>query len=498
MYVTFGSYTHVLDGDTYTADVLLVTEAFTLVYPRLLEERGQDGGLVLHVTDELILNLQKSSIAVPLLRVVRYENGKHITSLHKGEEFDGSLYHSRDKFASVHVSRSEDGIEVEGIIGLNKRIEPMPTMARTTDGRIAHIVHNIEADTTTNPGSFDHELAPRDENSATKTGTPQDVPETVEVELFVTVDTFHSKYFRETKKLVAYVCTMVNAVNLWLAETSKPTIKLLLTGVETSEGEPYLKSKDQSISAEATIQELNKYATVNKGTHGNPDILYLMSGRDLYGQRNGRPDRRLRGLGYNSGLCAYYHVALGEDKAGTYSGTDTAAHEIGHLLGATDDGSPPEPRYPGKPDSRRCLGLYGYIMSYIKRGAASYHYSECSLEQMRYCVSRVGPSCWKVNAKEIYNVTKKYPGMMMTPKVYCQRLFPGEQNVTADPGEWFKAACMVRCLYNPREQVVHTGHTKYQDVYALEHTPCGEGKACIQGFCTETPLKKPPDSETGQ
>ncbi|XP_054918227.1 A disintegrin and metalloproteinase with thrombospondin motifs like isoform X2 [Dermacentor andersoni] len=380
-------------------NVLPVTEAFTLVYPRLLEERGHDGALVLHVTDELILNLQKSSIAAPLLRVVRYENGKHITSLHKGEEFDGSLYHSKDKFASVHVSRSEDGIEV---------------------------------------------------------------------------------------------------VNLYLAETKQPTIRLLLTGVETREDEPYLKSKAESISAEETIQELNNYATANKDTHGNPDIVYLLSGRDLYGQRYGRADRGLRGLGYNSGLCAYYHVALGEDKAGTYSGADTAAHEIGHLLGATDDGSPPEPHYPGKPDSRRCSGWYGFIMSYIKTGAASYHYSDCSLQQMRYWVSRVGPSCWRVNAKKIYNVTKKYPGMVMTPEVYCQRLFPNEQNVTADPGEWFKATCMVRCLYNPSGEVIHTGHTKYKDVYALEHTPCGEEKACIQGFCTEKPQKKPPESERGQ
>ncbi|XP_054918226.1 venom metalloproteinase antarease TserMP_A-like isoform X1 [Dermacentor andersoni] len=479
-------------------NVLPVTEAFTLVYPRLLEERGHDGALVLHVTDELILNLQKSSIAAPLLRVVRYENGKHITSLHKGEEFDGSLYHSKDKFASVHVSRSEDGIEVEGIIGPYKRIEPMPTMARTTDGRIAHIVHNIDAGGTTNRGSFDNELAPRNDNSATSTGTPQNVPETVEVELFVMVDTFHSRHFHERKKLIAYVCIMMNTVNLYLAETKQPTIRLLLTGVETREDEPYLKSKAESISAEETIQELNNYATANKDTHGNPDIVYLLSGRDLYGQRYGRADRGLRGLGYNSGLCAYYHVALGEDKAGTYSGADTAAHEIGHLLGATDDGSPPEPHYPGKPDSRRCSGWYGFIMSYIKTGAASYHYSDCSLQQMRYWVSRVGPSCWRVNAKKIYNVTKKYPGMVMTPEVYCQRLFPNEQNVTADPGEWFKATCMVRCLYNPSGEVIHTGHTKYKDVYALEHTPCGEEKACIQGFCTEKPQKKPPESERGQ
>ncbi|XP_070382918.1 venom metalloproteinase BumaMPs1-like isoform X2 [Dermacentor albipictus] len=455
---------------TSLTKLLLVTEAFTLVYPRLLEERGQDGELVLHITDELILNLQKSSIAAPLLRVVRYENGKHVTTLRKGEEFDGSLYHSLKESASVYVLRSEDGVEVEGIIGPYKRIEPMLTVARTTDGRIAHIVHNIEAHGSPNPGSFDHELAPRNLISTTNTGTPQNVPGTVEVELFVTVDSFHSKHFNGTKKLIAYVCIMMNAVNLWLAETSQPRIKLLLTGVETSEDEAYLKSRHHSISAEETIQQLNN--------------------RDLYGQRNGWPDNTLRGLGYNSGLCAYYHVALGEDKAGTYSGTDTAAHEIGHLLGATHDGLPPERKYPGKPGSLMCSRFYGYLMSYIKNGAASHHYSSCSLGQMRYFVSRVRPSCWEVNAKKIYNVTKKYPGMVMTTEVYCQRLLPGEQNVTADPYEGFKAACMVRCLYNRRGQVIHTGHTEYKDVDALEHTPCGEEKACIQGICTEKPSKK--------
>ncbi|XP_054918228.1 uncharacterized protein [Dermacentor andersoni] len=137
-----------------------------------------------------------------------------------------------------------------------------------------------------------------------------------------------------------------------------------------------------------------------------------------------------------------------------------------------------------------CSVFHGYLMSYIKRGAASHHYSNCSLAQMRYCVSRVRPSCWKVNAKKVCNVTKKYPGMEMTPEVYCQKLFPHEQNVTADPYEWFKTACIVRCLYNPRGQVVHTGHKMYKDVDALEHTPCGKRKACIQGICTEKPSKK--------
>ncbi|XP_049512623.1 venom metalloproteinase antarease-like TtrivMP_A [Dermacentor silvarum] len=476
---------------TSSTNVLPVTRAYTLVYPRLLEERRQDGELVLHVTDELVLNLQKSSIAAPLLRVVRYENDKHVTSLHKGEEFDGSLYHSRNKFASVHVFRAGDSVEVEGIIGPYKRIEPMPAMARTTDGRIAHVVHDIEADKAPNTGSFDYEFAPRNGISATNTGKPQYVPATVEVELFVTVDTFHSKHFRNTTKLIVYVCIIVNTVNLWLAETNQPRIQLLLTGVETSEGEPYLKSKGQFVSAEETIAELNNYATQNKERHGNPDILYLMSGRDLYGNRNGRQDRTLRGLGYNSGLCARYRVALGEDKAGTYSGIDTAAHEIGHLLGATHDGSPPEPKYPGKPDSLMCPVYYGYLMSYFKRGPASHHYSSCSLAQMQYFVRRVTPSCWEVNAKKIYNVTKKYPGMTMTPEVYCQRLFPHEQNVTADPFEWFKTTCMVRCLYNPSGEVVHTGRAMYKDVEALEYTPCGQGKACIQGICTEKSRRSP-------
>ncbi|KAH6923988.1 hypothetical protein HPB50_010212 [Hyalomma asiaticum] len=84
-----------------------------LVYPRILEGRSSDGKLMLHVHDELTLNLEQATVAAPQLRVLNEEDG-----------------------ASV--------IEMTGIVGPNHRIEPAATMERSVSGLIPHMVYEIQ------------------------------------------------------------------------------------------------------------------------------------------------------------------------------------------------------------------------------------------------------------------------------------------------------------------------------------------------------------------
>ena len=57
-------------------------------------------------------------------------------------------------------------------------------------------------------------------------------------------------------------------------------------------------------------------------------------------------------------------VAIVEDTGG-FSGIIVAAHELGHLLGAVHDGSPP-PSYLGGPGAVKCRWEDGYIMSDLR------------------------------------------------------------------------------------------------------------------------------------
>ncbi|XP_077494315.1 venom metalloproteinase antarease TserMP_A-like isoform X2 [Amblyomma americanum] len=447
-------------------------------------KRTTTGELVLHITDDLVLSLEKSSVAAPLLRVISTQNGEDITKFLDGQDIDGSIYHDSNNLASVSIARTGSNIKVEGIVGPYTRIEPIPSMPRSEAGHIAHIIHKIDTGGGADNGIYDQGIdLPVAFSARSSTGK---VPKRVDVEIFVISDTFHSKYFKTEKKLMTYVCVMINAVNIRLAETRDPQIQLIFTGLEISVNEPYLTDKGSYLSAETTIQALGHYAFNVRNRLGYPDTLYLLTGREAYGIRRGVQDTGLRGLGYNNGICSSWFVALGEDKPGTFSGVDTFAHEVGHLLGASHDGEPADMRYPQRPGARNCPFAYGYLMSYLKRGAVSHHYSSCSLAQMKYIVSTQASSCWEVRATHTYNITRKYPGMTMNTTVYCQRLFAAKINVRADASSSFASMCMVRCLYS--EEATSNGQTSYKDVEALEYMKCGEqGQVCIQGTCAVPP-----------
>ncbi|KAH8030283.1 hypothetical protein HPB51_006715 [Rhipicephalus microplus] len=84
-----------------------------LVYPRLLEERSADGRMVMHLHDQLTLNLRKASVAARNFRVLEQEDGREVTHF-------------------------------EGVVGPRHRIEPVHTMERSEEGLIAHMIHEIE------------------------------------------------------------------------------------------------------------------------------------------------------------------------------------------------------------------------------------------------------------------------------------------------------------------------------------------------------------------
>ncbi|KAK8761428.1 hypothetical protein V5799_027304, partial [Amblyomma americanum] len=135
----------------------------------------------------------------------------HTNARLDGQDIDGSIYHDSNNLASVSITRTESNIQVEGIVGPYTRIEPIPNMPRSEAGHIAHIIHKIDTGGGADNGIYDQGIdLPVAFSARSSTGK---VPKRVDVEIFVISDTFHSKYFKTEKKLMTYVCVMINAVS---------------------------------------------------------------------------------------------------------------------------------------------------------------------------------------------------------------------------------------------------------------------------------------------
>uniref|UniRef100_A0A6G5A8Z6 Putative secreted metalloprotease n=1 Tax=Rhipicephalus microplus TaxID=6941 RepID=A0A6G5A8Z6_RHIMP len=130
-----------------------------LVFPSLLQERSSEGRMVVRVHDDLTLNLRKTSVAAPRLRILKHERGQPVTVFHDGESINKDLYEDEIALATLTVTSNDSGVEMRGILGPDHRIEPVSVRERTGSGAIPHAIHKIEYkemfDTTISPATHD-------------------------------------------------------------------------------------------------------------------------------------------------------------------------------------------------------------------------------------------------------------------------------------------------------------------------------------------------------
>ncbi|KAL3183745.1 hypothetical protein MRX96_033821 [Rhipicephalus microplus] len=471
-----------------------------LVYPRLLEERSADGRMVMHLHDQLTLNLRKASVAARNFRVLEQEDGREVTHFFNGEDLEQDLHEDEKQFASVHVRRRGGGVEVEGVVGPRHRIEPVHTMERSEEGLIAHMIHEIEM-----KDMHDIVMAPIGKGAPTVSernyGSTQNVPPSVTIELFVVSDRPHHQHFQTTIQLIQYLCVMVNSMNLRYADTESPRVTFLLIGVQKDEHSPYRNGNDKYLESSTSLDRFRSYAYGKRHQFGNPDVTFLVTGYDVYSTGNGgSKSTSVLGIGYVGGLCTEHFVALGEDSAGLYTGMHTLTHECGHVLGAAHDESRPTTWIQGDPGSMKCLWKEGYIMSYVDGGVKHHHFSPCSLAQIQNLVKLRGPSCWQLGNTGHTN-DGVYPGMEVAPNAYCRHAFPDKENVTADMESDSMKKCMVKCQYPEYRRVCYGRCFIYVTTYSLElhaldYMPCGGNQVCIQGVCGEGKIVMPSQKPT--
>ncbi|CAG0913235.1 unnamed protein product [Notodromas monacha] len=156
---------------------------------------------------------------------------------------------------------------------------------------------------------------------------------------------------------------------------------------------PYLESskvgRDAIDSADA-LTEMGKYLFVERRLP-TYDIAVVITRLDMCRRKDQHSpcNRGTAGFAYVGGACVVNKrlekvnsVAIVEDTGG-FSGIIVAAHEIGHLLGAVHDGTPP-PSYLGGPGATKCRWEDGYIMSDLRHTETGFQWSPCSIEQFHH------------------------------------------------------------------------------------------------------------------
>ncbi|KAK8769191.1 hypothetical protein V5799_014344 [Amblyomma americanum] len=179
-------------------------------------------------------------------------------------------------------------------------------------------------------------------------------------------------------------------------------------------------------------------------------------------------------------MCEEDFVAMAEDVPGSYSGVLNAAHEIGHSMGASHDGSPPDPHIFGHPGSLKCNASSGHIMTYVDGGALRYRFSECSKDEIRHVLRQRGSRCWKIQAKEIYSVENIYPGRILSAHQYCHMLYPKKEGVFSKTDTFRSRYCKLRCCAHLRN-----GSEICVVERMLDLMRCGYLKRCFQGVCRD-------------
>ncbi|KAL1479732.1 hypothetical protein MTO96_051620, partial [Rhipicephalus appendiculatus] len=177
----------------------------TLVYPRLLESRADDGDFLLHVHEALTLNLHKSSVLAKDFVITSTTSIGSDKVILNGPELERDLYHDTEHHSSLLVTRKGNGVEVTGILNAKLRIAPAAVAERFDEDLIPHEIFTVE------------ERSNVDENP---TGEPENVIE-MENASFGKYTTF----------------SFLHEVALYFTEVTDPAISFQLNGILTPQNE---------------------------------------------------------------------------------------------------------------------------------------------------------------------------------------------------------------------------------------------------------------------
>ncbi|KAL1501524.1 hypothetical protein ABEB36_006829 [Hypothenemus hampei] len=438
----------------------------------------------------------------------------------------GELYQDEENQAAILMRNENGDVVLEGSIGSHLVIKPVPTRLRSsvkekshasddemfldTDGALSaevaidtglpirrklpnthhHIVikrKNVEDDLTSSDFALmepDHLAKRFKRSSSSEKRTKREAPYTIYPEILVIVDyDGYRLHGGDNLQIKRYFISFWNGVDLRYKLLKGPKIRVSIAGIIISRGRdatPYLERNRvgrDAIDSAAALTDMGKYLFRERRLPVY-DIAVAITKLDMCRRAypNEQCNRGTAGFAYVGGACVVNKrlekvnsVAIIEDTGG-FSGIIVAAHEVGHLLGAVHDGSPP-PSYLGGPGAEKCQWADGFIMSDLRHTERGFRWSPCSVASFHHFLNGDTATCLYNAPHEDESLPRVLPGKLLSLDAQCRRdrgtsaCFKDErvcaQLFCFDSGSGYCVA------YRP----------------AAEGSSCGDGQYCLNGRC---------------
>ncbi|XP_077529443.1 metalloproteinase-like [Haemaphysalis longicornis] len=470
-----------------------VPKGAELVFPQIFEDRENLGSRVLRVNDKLTLNLKRSSVLHEEFFLRTYREDREDVPQHTYFDvyaLEDDLYHDEKHFASVFVTDDGGATKVEGVVGPNLKIRPLEHMERTEDGHLPHALELISNDDPKHQTVFGVPIEERNTTVTERKLTLNDryQAKRVHCEIRLVVDSKFRREFRVVKDMIRYLMIEMNCVRLRYLTVTRPEIHLKLRAIEVTtrtQEQEYMQwiYYDTSINALDTLYKLVKYVEKRNSSYGKYDLVYFTTGLDMVAVEGSRHESSLQGFAFVGSVCTHNRVGLGEDKPMSYIGIRIMAHEMGHTLGCSHDGSAIDGTIKGyHANSNSCPWTDGYLMSYIEEDHRSMKFSTCC----EYSMSLVA---WSTEIECLYHFTsgsrlKKHktgrlPGRFLSKNRQCQMTYPtlkGTYYMTEYPIQ----RCIAQCFVPGWQFQASNSHWP---VILIDGTRCGINRMCINGDC---------------
>ncbi|XP_008195683.1 A disintegrin and metalloproteinase with thrombospondin motifs like isoform X2 [Tribolium castaneum] len=450
------------------------------------------------------------------------QHGVEYVELPETDEDIGDIYQDEENQAAILLRNHNDTVIVEGSIGADLVIRPIPPrlldakdkpthdddeMFLDADGELSsevaidtglpikrkkqkiqghrHIVYKRNGNHEDTMSDYalmepDH-LAKRHKRSTSR--KKREAPYTIYPEILVIVDyDGYRLHGGDNLQIKRYFVSFWNGVDMRYKLLKGPKIRISIAGIIISRGRdatPYLERNRvgrDAIDSAAALTDMGKYLFRERRLPVY-DIAVAITKYDMCRRRKGgRCTKGTAGFAYVGGACVVNKrlekvnsVAIIEDTGG-FSGIIVAAHEVGHLLGAVHDGSPP-PSYLGGPGAEKCQWTDGYIMSDLRHTERGFRWSPCSVSSFHHFLNGDTATCLYNVPHEDDSLPRVLPGKLLTLDAQCRR----DRGTSA----CFKDDRVCAQLF------CFDASSGYCVAYrpAAEGSPCGDGQYCLNGRC---------------
>ncbi|XP_011647139.1 A disintegrin and metalloproteinase with thrombospondin motifs 1 isoform X2 [Pogonomyrmex barbatus] len=476
-----------------------------------LKAFGKDISLSLKPTEGLL-----TANSLPMWTVTRntsQPDGLHYERVKDVDVDIGDIYQDTENMASILLHQDTNGkVRVDGTIGSELVIRPLPervlqevvsrapilceskllpNVTSTEDlKRTSHHIVFKKVDRPAGDEYSDFSLMEPDHlakryriKRSINSRSKREAPYVIYPEILCIVDyDGYRLHGGDNVQIKRYFVSFWNGVDLRYKLLKGPKIRISIAGIIISRGRdatPYLERNRvgrDAIDSAAALTDMGKYLFRERRLPVY-DIAVAVTKYDMCRRRKGgRCTKGTAGFAYVGGACVVNKrlekvnsVAIIEDTGG-FSGIIVAAHEVGHLLGAVHDGSPP-PSYLGGPGAEKCRWEDGYIMSDLRHTEKGFKWSHCSVSSFHHFLNGDTATCLYNAPHEDEALPRVLPGKLLSLDAQCRK----DRGTSA----CFKDDRVCAQLF------CFDAGSGYCVAYrpAAEGSPCGDGQYCLNGKC---------------